>query len=509
MRTILTMLGFALPLVALGQDPPVIPLPLPERGIGQYAKITTRLPFEQTSRTLWVQKIEDEYVYQGDIVVAQDGLRPFFHGTNDSDDRWPNGDIPVIIDQSVFAEPQVLEPLYDAMNALMWQTEIRLVPRTTQRDYVRITMGDMIAGAAARSWVGRRGGAQDLTIGRGFNGPAGTLLHEFLHAAGVYHEQARPDRNMHVYFDLTGLSKEAKQNFDRQDGQSVGGYDYSSLMHYGPWAFNVGRQTIFCKIIRYPMPCPANMGQRDAMTKADIAGLDHLYSEISRFSEGGWNASITRALPVGNTGQLQGTIAWDNGIGIPNHPNWESGSVDYVQMSVSAPHTERITWGNRQKRRSLSGWRQFGSAAYQGLGVSGARRLLPYTLIAPADVPLRLTFEVVESKWGSFPAAGPQCATFLSCGYGLSSTSSSAGAVQLGNGGVAIVDYSISGEWYRSPRFKRPPQMMVEFELVDRILQRRDWVMQPIDAVHHLDAAPRVSDSPVRPEQGPVLRPQR
>ena len=509
MRAVSTTLGCLLPLAALGQDPPVIPLPLPERGVGQYVQITTRLPFESTARTLWVQKIDDEYVYQGDIVVAQDGVRPFFHGTDDSDERWPNGDIPIVIDQSVFAEPQVLEPLYDAMNALMWQTEIRLVPRTRQRDYVNITMGNMIPGAAARSWPGRRGGAQDLTIGHGFSGPAGTLLHEFLHAAGVYHEQSRPDRNMHVYFDLTGLSEEAKQNFDRRDGQSIGGYDYSSLMHYGPWAFNVGRQTIFCKIIRYPMPCPANMGQRDAMTQADIAGLDQLYSEISRFSEGGWNASITRDLPLGNTAEVQGSISWDSSIGMPDRPNWGSGSVDYVRMSVSAPHRETITWANRQKRRSLSGWRPFGGPVYQGLGGSPARPVLPYRLVAPADVPLRLNFEVVESEWGTFPPAGARCADLLTCGYGLSSTSSAAGALQLGAGGVAVVDYSISGEWYTAPRFKRPPQMMVEMELVKRILQKRDWVMRPIDPVHRLDQAPRIWNGPVRPEQGPVLRPER
>ena len=47
------------------------------------------------------------------------------------------------------------------------------------------------------SYVGRRGGRQDVTIGRGCI-RLGTCQHELFHALGTIHEQSRPDRDAHV-----------------------------------------------------------------------------------------------------------------------------------------------------------------------------------------------------------------------------------------------------------------------------------------------------------------------
>jgi hypothetical protein len=510
MRHILAAALLALPAVALAQEPTQTLDLLPQPGNGEYTRITTRLPFTREQKQIWVQKIGDEYVYQGDIVVAKDGFRPLFHGTDDSDERWPDGVVPVVIDQSVFAQPAVLEPLYDAMNALMWQTEIKLVPRTNQRDYVRITMGNMIQGAAARSWVGRQGGAQNLTIGNGFTGPAGIILHELLHASGVYHEQARPDRDYYVYFDLTGLSEEAKQNFDRRDGEHVDQYDYRSIMHYGATAFGVpaGRQTIFCKNIAVPVPCDAAMGQRDAMTQSDIAGLDQLYSEISRFSEGGWNASITRDLDLSSRAQLAGTVRWDSAQGMPNNPNWANGNVDYVRMSISAPTRVVITWGNRQKTRRFIDWELLSLPAYQPLQAAQTQRAVAYALQVPSDVPLRASFELLEDNWGTFPPAPAHCGGLMRCGYGLSAQSSVTGQMQVANGQVAVIDYQISGAWSSRPNFARPAPLVVELELIKRILDKRDWVMRPLEPIHRIESDAPIRRVPIRlPTQQPIRRP--
>ena len=47
------------------------------------------------------------------------------------------------------------------------------------------------------SFIGRQGGQQDLSLGRGC-GSLGTVLHEIMHALGFFHEQSRPDRNKYV-----------------------------------------------------------------------------------------------------------------------------------------------------------------------------------------------------------------------------------------------------------------------------------------------------------------------
>lgn len=496
------------PLAAQQRERPLpplrpLPLPLPQAGQGEYSQITLRLPFTSGAKTIWVQKIGHDFVYQGDIVVGNDLPRPLFLGTDDADARWPDGVIPVVIDPSVLNAPEVLEPVYDAMNELMWRTEMRLVPRTTQRDYVRITLGDVISGSAARSPVGRVGGEQRLTIGTGFDGPAGTILHELLHTAGVYHEQSRPDRDYFVFFDLAGLSEKAKSNFDRIEGDIAGtGYDYLSIMHYSADAFAVsaGQRTIHCKNVVVEVPCDPDMGQRREMSQKDIQGLDRLYSEISRFSNGGWDATLTRDLDLAShRGALRGAVRWQAAIGMPLRPNWGNGDVDYVRMSVSSPTREVLRWGNRKKTRMYTAWKPSPTAAaYQALSAAGTERVLRYSMPVPANLPLRVSFETVVGRWGSFPPAPNGCGPLGRCGYGLDATPSAGGALSVDEGGGATIDYRIDGGWSSRPDIEVPHAAVIRVELVKQILDRRDWVKRPIDVLDGVEAPVRLRDEQIR-----------
>ena len=74
-----------------------------------------------------------------------------------------------------------------------------MIPRTTESNYVAITN----ASTGCWSYIGLLStGRQELNLQPGYPGclagGSGTAEHEILHALGTYHEQARPDRLVHI-----------------------------------------------------------------------------------------------------------------------------------------------------------------------------------------------------------------------------------------------------------------------------------------------------------------------
>lgn len=83
------------------------------------------------------------------------------------------------------------------------------------------------------SWIGKQGKKQQLSLGRGCLG-SGTIIHEFLHALGFYHEQSRPDRDQYVRINLENVRSGQEHNFKASTKINSFGvpYDLNSVMHY-------------------------------------------------------------------------------------------------------------------------------------------------------------------------------------------------------------------------------------------------------------------------------------
>ena len=80
------------------------------------------------------------------------------------------------------------------------------------------------------SYVGKIGGKQKVSLARGCVYHA-TIIHEFLHAAGFEHEQARTDRDQYVRIALENVESRNENNFEKYSAKVITSfgepYDYS------------------------------------------------------------------------------------------------------------------------------------------------------------------------------------------------------------------------------------------------------------------------------------------
>lgn len=191
-----------------------------------YVKFNAKLPFSNYYKDYWVQKDGHNYILNGDIIVGNDLPKLRSLGSNNRDHHWPGGQIPVLIDVSIYEKNQQ-KIVSDALNMLNNSVEVCYVLRTTQKDYVRIRNAKSdVPGAAGSSPVGRQGGEQFVNLSDGAT--RGNVLHELLHAAGFYHEQSRADRGRWVDILDGNVEPKSKHNFQIEPGRTQGDYGHSA-----------------------------------------------------------------------------------------------------------------------------------------------------------------------------------------------------------------------------------------------------------------------------------------
>ncbi|VIO92079.1 Nematode astacin protease 4, putative [Brugia malayi] len=186
--------------------------------------------------------------------------------------RWPNGEIPYAISSRY--GPYSRSVIAKAMRKFHDISCVRFVPRVHNQhsDYLYIMPHD-----GCYSLVGRAGGRQLLSLEADCI-QSGTIIHELMHAVGFFHEQSRPDRDEYIEIMWQNVMRGAEDQFDKQSLRHLDilsePYDYSSIMHYGPYAFSGnGRRTIIAL-----KPGAGEMGQRESLSKIDIRKINKLYS---------------------------------------------------------------------------------------------------------------------------------------------------------------------------------------------------------------------------------------
>jgi len=213
-------------------------------------------------------------LFEGDIVLDPVKNGSKFRNAIRPDQKWPGAVIPYVISRW-FTELQ-RKLIGKAMKIYHEKTCIRFKPRTNERDYIYI-----MKGKGCSSHIGKTGGGQPLVLSdQCFQ--TGTILHEFMHAAGFYHEQSRTDRDRYVDVQWANIyrgdSIDSRINFKKyklSSMQLLGPYDICSIMHYSQYGYSKNGEPTLIPL-RQPTECD-DIGQRNDLSYLDIKKLNTLY----------------------------------------------------------------------------------------------------------------------------------------------------------------------------------------------------------------------------------------
>ena len=220
-----------------------------------------------------VRNVDGALIYQGDIVVKRKnspqmaaGVTPFL--------RWTDGVIPFYL---LPGHPDTALIL-SAIDNLNRNTVLWFKPTTNfSENYISIQNED--TGCHAEVGTPVFGDGTIVNIGpkcKSF----GVITHELLHAAGLWHEQSRSDRDLYVKINFNNIIPDERYNFEKEDGlfsKDIGEYNFSSLMHYGCKDYASDKSKFSIESITGTHP----MGQRVGLSQGDIDAIRAMYYDIS------------------------------------------------------------------------------------------------------------------------------------------------------------------------------------------------------------------------------------
>ncbi|XP_065302567.1 astacin-like metalloprotease toxin 5 [Dermacentor albipictus] len=168
--------------------------------------------------------------FEGDILRPRNNSADR-NAVTEKDDLWPGGIVPYVIDAKL---NRTTKKILRAMADIESQSCLRFVARRRHKNYLYIMRGD-----GCTSFVGRLGGAQEVSLGTGCLYRA-TIVHELMHAVGFDHEHSRSDRDEYIDVFTENAEPENVEQFDKLEpweNRLLTPFDRDSVMLYGSESF--------------------------------------------------------------------------------------------------------------------------------------------------------------------------------------------------------------------------------------------------------------------------------
>ncbi|CRK94667.1 CLUMA_CG008167, isoform A [Clunio marinus] len=242
--------------------------------------LISKTPDESAGRSLkkWSSKKnlgnpeEQGNYYEGDIILGSEAR----NGVILKSQMWEDGIIPYEIGAGLTEKDKKM--IKDALDIFMKKTCLKFVKRTDEKSYISYNNSP----TGCWSSVGKVIGKQIVNLqSPGCTGRIGTVMHETLHAVGFFHEQNRSDRDDFIKVHEENIKNGAFINFQKfsiDDISSYGiGYDYSSVLHYSPYAFSKNEERTIEALDDEKMN--NLMGQRRRLSEGDLAKINRMYCE--------------------------------------------------------------------------------------------------------------------------------------------------------------------------------------------------------------------------------------
>ncbi|XP_017842101.2 seminal metalloprotease 1-like [Drosophila busckii] len=242
-------------------------------------KILLLLLFIQTAWAAPAARLETDPeltagYYEGDMLMDSQQR----NGVRNESLRWPDRVVLYHINSNIDAAHR--NHILLGLQILELNSCLRFKAADISRDtyYVNVTSED----GGCFSYVGFRDQVQQLNLqyyplDTGCY-RLGTIVHEFLHALGFYHQHSSSDRDDYVRIAKEYILDGKESNFNKYNETVVDEYDqiydYGSVMQYTAYAFSKnGEMTI----VPLKEGAEQQMGQRLQMSQSDIKKLNVMY----------------------------------------------------------------------------------------------------------------------------------------------------------------------------------------------------------------------------------------